>query len=133
VIVLSLIRQALQGTPLVHRIPPLPGKGNRILQDQRDPAFISARRVALEEYMQAVVSLLNGGLGYFSTASRQGCGRRDTYLGLVSYSFVTWSTAGKEQYAEILKIVLNYLDLEPLRMSHDDGEDVHQSIVESKA
>lgn len=56
----SLIRQALQGTPLLQRIPPLPGKGNRILQDQRDPAFISARRVALEEYMQTVVSLLNG-------------------------------------------------------------------------
>lgn len=43
------------------------------------------------------------------------------------------ATANKEQYAEILKIVLNYLDLEPLRMSHDDDEDVHQSVVESKA
>ena len=71
-------------------------------------------------------------MGCHVSKSRQCCGRRDANLSSFCVGLLR-QTAGKEQYVEILKIVLNYLDLEPLRMSHDDGEDVHQSIVESKA
>ena len=38
-------------------LPPLPGKGIKMVQNQRDPAFIAMRKHGLESYLRQVAAL----------------------------------------------------------------------------
>lgn len=43
---------------LASQLPPLPGKGMKVIQDQRDPAFVSQRRLAIEDFLRSMATAL---------------------------------------------------------------------------
>eukprot|EP00752_Nemacystus_decipiens_P005943 g5367.t1 len=61
------LRRAFRETnsPLVEHLPPLPGKG-QVVQDHKNPAFLTKRKTDLEAYLKEVAALVESQEPFFS-------------------------------------------------------------------